>query len=84
MLAGGEFGDHTAVLGMQLDLRGHQVGQHPAVLDDGATGFVARGLEAEHRDRGLGGGGFAGRRGHHSFGMLGTLEALASLPLRSL
>ena len=41
MFAGGQFGHDAAVFGVQLDLRGNDAGQDPAVAHDGGAGFVA-------------------------------------------
>lgn len=56
MLAGGEFGDDTAVFRVQRHLRCHDVGEDAAIPDDGGAGFVAGGFDGqdEHgRARGL-------------------------------
>ena len=47
VLARGEFGHHAAVFGVQLDLRGNDVGQHDAFADHRDAGFVAGGFGGE-------------------------------------
>ncbi len=48
MLAGGEFGDNSAVVGVELHLGGDDVGEGVgAAADDGGGGLVAGGLDAE-------------------------------------
>ena len=48
----GELRDDAAETGVQVDLARDHGGEHvPAVDDDGSGGLVARGFDAEHRDR---------------------------------
>ena len=57
MLARREFRHDAAVFGVQLDLGGNDVRKHPAVVDHGGAGFVARSLESEQQHGRCGGNG---------------------------
>src|SRR5579872_208997 len=49
MLTRGELGHDAAVFAMRLQLRGDDRGENPrAVLHDGSSGFITRGLDAEN------------------------------------
>lgn len=47
MFASGQFGDHTAVFGVQLDLRGNNGGQHAAIVNHSGAGFITGCLKCE-------------------------------------
>ena len=47
MFARGQFRHDAAVFGVQLDLRGNDIGQHPAVAHNRGAGFVARGFKGK-------------------------------------
>lgn len=49
VLARGQFGNDSAILGVHLDLRRNEIGQHKAVSDDGHTRFIAGCLDSKKR-----------------------------------
>lgn len=48
MLAGGEFGNDSTILGVESRLRGDDIGQDFAIANDGGAGFVAGSFDPEN------------------------------------
>lgn len=65
VLARREFWDDSAVFRVELDLRGDDVRQHTAVVDDGDAGFVAGRFEGEE---------------HRAYFLAGSAACAATLP----